>query len=541
MWAWTRDGFLDPSVSAPRLRRAYRELVDAYANRGDHFAECLQDPFAVVVADRRSGKVLAARDPVGSRSVFFLPGSLGVSLAWSATAFVCAPANPNPEFDRGWLASYLAGLPPEPQSTAIRGVRQVAPGELVRVESERVRTTRWHEFDEHPPLSGNASVALKAYRASMVHSIASARGDGDVTAVEVGVDAAGVVLAATTTTDLPRWDDRIRGIAQANFDVARDQVLDVAATAGIPKVEVTTGWPGKGLMWGRWYELAAQALGQPTHHAILLGIQDFEAAAQSGFERLLRVGGPVTGGSFSPLLGPLALRRGRVDLALRAQPRGFGARFRGIRTDLRSGKGRAELEAGPLLRGETTTTYQLADRWTELVRGSASSTTGYSDIGREGFRRGHVERLLAGSLIAAHLGVDVRYPMIELAVVDRLLRIPLVANSAGGVPGAALQEAFPEFLPATVDWSSRRRRGVERAKLRHEALANSQARARYLLENLNPLLDELIDSDQLRRAMRARLNAGSDHPRRSRSWIASTEFAHIEAANRWLNLWPAIH
>lgn len=549
--AWTHDGFVDPHGPQDY---SYTDLIRRYERSPSTFLHGLSGPFALVVVDPNRGTVIAARDPVGSRPIFYRIDDQHVWLAWSMVPFAEGQTGPV-KADRRWLARYLAGIPNDFPDTALDGVHELGPGEVLAINKGEHTIRCWHHFSGPNRVQGPIAQPLADYREAILTAARRDRGESG-TVVEIGIDAPARVLGFSVTTDLNRWNRRFRGSAVANFHRSRDEVLEVAAQFGIAEVDVITGWPGKGVMWSHWYDTAAESIGQPVYHGLLPVIAEIQEVAASTCSRFLRSQPVNLGGSFAPLLARRAIRRGRIYTAFRAQPTGLMSRLRGLAADLRPAPPRAPRTISRFLNPDVVEGFQLMER--DAV--TTTSPTGYSSITERGLPAAMVERMSGTSLIAATHAVDVRFPLLDSEVLRRLIALPLIANSAAGIPGGAFQRAFPEVLTRDIDWHAQSWRGLERPKRWHEGRANGRARAQYLLDCLQPALASLLDIKVLESVLQARMESSGAHDGERRPLLGvgvseqarpatnansathadSVTMAHIEAVNHWLAMWPSV-
>ena len=155
--ALERDlGGADLSASDARL------VLLAYLRWGQSCFENLLGPFAVLLWDARTETFLAARDPMGDRTLFYalVPG--GVAIASEEHALLAHPAV-SPDLDEESLARYFAIEPPREGRTFFKAIREIPAGSLLLasggkvtirpfwtpVTPEPIRYRRDEEYAEH--------------------------------------------------------------------------------------------------------------------------------------------------------------------------------------------------------------------------------------------------------------------------------------------------------------------------------------------------------------------------------------------------------
>jgi len=97
--------------------------------------------FALAAWDERSRVLWLARDPAGTRPLFFHAGDGVVTWASDLNALVGA-LDISPDIDDSYIASYLAAEI-DPSRSPFVGIQSVPPGALVRISSAGISTSRF--------------------------------------------------------------------------------------------------------------------------------------------------------------------------------------------------------------------------------------------------------------------------------------------------------------------------------------------------------------------------------------------------------------
>ncbi len=120
-----------PAVSDARL------VLRAYQRWGQSCFEKLLGPFAVLIWDSRAKALVAARDPMGDRTLFYasIPG--GVAFASEEYTLLAHPAV-SPDLDEETLARYFAIEAPRAGATFFRAIRELPAGSLLHASGENV-------------------------------------------------------------------------------------------------------------------------------------------------------------------------------------------------------------------------------------------------------------------------------------------------------------------------------------------------------------------------------------------------------------------
>lgn len=136
----------------------------------------LRGDFAVVLYDAAHHTAFAARDAFGVDALYYrlLPG--GMALASRADVLALR----EDEYDRGYLAAFLAGCAPREGATAFRGVSAVPAAHVLRCVDGRVSLHRWwsaERFVEADPRP--ASELVDEFRQRFAAAVRSRVGAGE--------------------------------------------------------------------------------------------------------------------------------------------------------------------------------------------------------------------------------------------------------------------------------------------------------------------------------------------------------------------------
>lgn len=112
-------------------------LGEAYARWGCAFAERLVGDYAFALWDGAERRLIAARDPMGMRTLYYVRDENRLLFASRIEQLLAAGAEPT-LFEPA-VAAYLAGPRGRPEWTFLAGIEQLAPGKVLIAEEGRVR------------------------------------------------------------------------------------------------------------------------------------------------------------------------------------------------------------------------------------------------------------------------------------------------------------------------------------------------------------------------------------------------------------------
>ena len=137
--------------SAPRNAGTAELLLLALRRWGPGFARYIEGDYAIVARERRSGRILLARDFGGRRTLAYAQARGSLVAASSVTAVVRHP-QVSPEYDLGFIAAAACGRVVPGARTAFRQVSMVPAGSTLSIEDGRVtEVNRWTP----PPMDPN--------------------------------------------------------------------------------------------------------------------------------------------------------------------------------------------------------------------------------------------------------------------------------------------------------------------------------------------------------------------------------------------------
>jgi len=102
----------------------------------------LNGMFAIVIVDLRKQEIFIARDPLGIKPLYWTQTGSTVLFASEAKAFLAHP-HFTPEIDQAHLSEFLAFRYVAGEDYLLKGVRQLRPGNILRITREGTRIQRY--------------------------------------------------------------------------------------------------------------------------------------------------------------------------------------------------------------------------------------------------------------------------------------------------------------------------------------------------------------------------------------------------------------
>ena len=533
-----------PSQSEPTDAQL---LHAAWQRWGTACAAQLLGDFAFVVNDTRTQQTYLARDPMGVKPLYYRLSGHTVQHAFTLAAF--APGSEwQAQPDMDWAARYLLRLSDHTVNTAYQGVSKLQPGHWLCVGPDgSTQMERYFQFrDDAPPAKHRQERWVEEYREVLEESIRCRM----LPAGPMATENSGGIDSATITAYLARFlgkpGDRLHSMGFAMAEQEPAYSLETSQAVGIVHNYIVTGNHG-GDNLDAMIERGLAVLGYPEEHG--------NASSHTIFYRECQLRG--IGVLFSGFGGDEVVTNPghllRYELLDQADYRNLWDILPGspIMRALRLGKAMtlgmhspqyrpAFLEAWnarwphQFLRDDVVQRLGLHEAYMETARFDAPYRRINDFILQYHLQRMQVTtRLENCTLMAAAHGVDYRWPLWDVRLVQKYLSTPSIEKVGPQGMGRYLhRRAIDGVVPKRVAWKPSKDMGYASAHERHKdsAMTQTAERARRHEAYLHPGLQELVDRDKFKGQI-ARAQKGSADPGFDFS------FRRAVSAIAWLNHW----
>jgi asparagine synthase (glutamine-hydrolysing) len=229
-WLASRGRNVDAATDVAVLPGLYLEL-------GAAFVERLVGAFAIGLWSARDSVLLLARDRAGERPLHVIVSERGAQFASELAALAAGASEPLAE-DTDALRGYLsAGFFPAPHDP-FRGVRRVAPGELLEISKQGIRSRRYWSWQVGTSKTGATQASPKKMGDEFDTVLRRAVGRQSEVDVPYGVFLSGgldsSLIAAVLRTLRPGYKLAAFALkfAEASYDES-DHARRVAAALGV--------------------------------------------------------------------------------------------------------------------------------------------------------------------------------------------------------------------------------------------------------------------------------------------------------------------
>ncbi|HYG62230.1 MAG TPA: asparagine synthase-related protein [Thermoanaerobaculia bacterium] len=471
-------------------------LLEIYRREGLQTPRRIAGTFAWILWDGDAQRLLAARDRLGTRGLFFRLFSRSICLAERVGALRREP--PSPDLNPVAVVCHIQGETPPPGETFLTGIHAVEPGTVLVVEPERLSSQFYWRPAPHPSLGFPSDEAYAdACREILFRVTAEYAGPTAGITLSGGLDSTAVAAALRAA----RPEDELRAVSWISPELPEaDESREIEAVVArlrltlIP-VAADQHWPlSEGI----------DAIPDTPHYNFYTTLWDatFRTAREHGVTTLFSgmSGDHLFGGGLPPYSD--LLLRGRV-----------GRMAAEIRAGLRQAPGLPRLlrsrVLGPIARSLTPWRDEyrpppvswLGEASQDLVRQTRPELPHLLMPGRRERLRILRDPLLpAVALLIEHQasrhGIELRHPLLDHRLFDFAAALPTEQTWSGGLKKAILRRALGDSLPREV---TERPRKVYPVAIFHRGLRErEQSKAWALMTDMRAAEMGFVDEPKLR-------------------------------------------
>lgn len=162
-------------------------ILKAYHYWKEAFVEHLNGMFAIIIHERDTGRVIAARDRLGIKPLYYAPMKSGIRLASSLPALL-ASGGISTELDPIALHHYLSfhSIVPAPM-TVLQGVRKLPPAHLMTIERSQAVRIEPYWFPTYETKPEEKNFGLKEWKKAVLDKLRESVSRRMTADVDVGV------------------------------------------------------------------------------------------------------------------------------------------------------------------------------------------------------------------------------------------------------------------------------------------------------------------------------------------------------------------
>lgn len=516
-------------------------ILAAWCQWGSDCAQRLLGDFSFAITDIHSPNVYLVRDPMGVRPLYYRLKGGTAQYAFSLTAFGRGtPWEAEPDMD--WVARYLTDLPADLVQTAYQGVSKVPPAHWLHVTPRGPKLERYfHWRDDAPTTTRRSDHWVEAYREVLEEAIRCRMPEQGV----IGTENSGGIDSATITAYLAKLlgtpGDRLHSFG---FAMAEQEPAYILATSQASKVVHNHIFTSRTAPRNQDQRIknGLSVLGYPQEHGnasshipiyeecqlhqvgvLFSGFGGDETVTNSA--QLLRYE-LLDSKDYHNLWGILPGPLWRRGLSM-AKDMSLGRRSPEYRPSFIS----AWQERWPhqLLRSEVVDRLHLKDAYFETAKFDAPYRRVNDFVIQHHLTRMNMSsRLENCSLIAASYGIDYRWPLLDVRLIQQYLSTPSLEKRGPQGMGRYLhRRAIDGLLPQQVTWKPSKDMGY---KALAEKVRKDKNQTVQPFQPLHPALLDLIDPEK-HKQMFVQLEANSTND------SVKATLARSMSSLAWLNQW----
>jgi len=512
-------------------------LLAAYDRWGENCVAHFVGDFSFVIYDPAAATVFVGRDPLGVRPLFYARTTRGFVFSTSAAPMRVIPGL-SLTTSESWIARFVTKVSASHTATAWNEVHKLPGGHHATIQLDAVGAldpVRWFSFRNDQPESGVTDDRwVREYRATLEEVVrCRLRTDYPLGAETTGgLDSSTCVGFAAHLWTRPMSELSTYGFISSEEEP--DYVLKTGQRHGLVNQRT-------------WAAVDLEPTAPVDHHA-LLGYPDehgsathhltiYQACVQDEARTLLSgFGGDEVVTNPGGLWLTEMLDRGEYLRTLSELP--GSVPMRPARLARRLWRSRASIQTGPsgplvdmarqrvassAVRPEVLARHDVvADSVHQARADSVHRTVNSFALDRLGSPYVSV-RLETCSILAQAHGVDYRWPLLDVRLVQQYLSSPGVEKYHNGVGRYLHRRAIAEVVPAKVAWKASKSMG---GTIRARPTPDPGKRVAELEANLHPQLVDIVDLESVS-APTTSPSAFAGHRNR--------ELHRIEVVNNWLH------
>lgn len=494
-------------------------ILAAYLQWGEEFGKRLFGDFAAAIWDPKNRRCILLRDQVGARPLYYVQQRSRLLFATSLRilADIARPMNLTLNPNREWMARYLVGCSADWTLSPYDNVLKLAPGSFLRFESSNISVRQYFSLGPgtYRPCDSDDDY-IAEYLEFLSRSVACRVDSEYPIACESsgGLDSASIIAMASRYS--PEAGENLRAYGFVAHELERDCILGVSDFTNVPTTELLSGGAETSTDPLAAYTRFIDHAGMPDEHPDAWRYYPiFERAALAGCRTILSGFGGDQFVTCNGLQGTTEFwRSGRLSTWYRSHRGGgstrqIAAALRWIKNYYLGGnlsamakvlrQSGAEILKRSLLRSDVMQEFEIS----QLVHHKFQHDSNCNAINEFALEMSWSPSLTArlehSSLMAASYGLEYRWPMLDIRLLQWFLSIPSEQKiGPGGVGRYLHRRAMRGILPESIIWKD---------KSMGEPLASALSNTReslyqgilrqWLGSGMAPVLECLVDEKKL--------------------------------------------
>ncbi|MEI6946673.1 asparagine synthase-related protein [Paraflavisolibacter sp. H34] len=458
--------------AANRTISDYQLVVEGYKKWGDDCVRRLMGDFAFAIWNGKEKRLLAARDPLGQKPLFYYAGP--DRFLFSNRIQVLSGYSFAAERDQLWIADYLQGINSYKDRTPFKKILRLLPGHQMVVCKDTIHySAYWNIEGATPPLVKSRDEAVEGFRALLEEAVRLRNCPSGKLGVELsgGLDSASIAVLARRMQKAGQGEvvafsnvlpPAYKNYYQ-NFSDEWDKAANVCRYSGIQRhysVDRLPFEPEKML------QNTLDIIGYPTNFFFTVFQSGLYAKAQQeGVKTVLSGfgGDELLSQNAFPRYQYTLMQEGRIFrlIHMHRQYSGkswSGAAFKGslqyakflLRKEKKAFDAILERKwAGVILRDELCADLQLKDLF--FQKGHFPPGQSLRERSLYGLNNGCLtERIESGNLVTSAYGLQYNYPLFHIPLIEYYFHLPDEWKVGDGSNRWFFRQAVKDILPPDI-------------------------------------------------------------------------------------------
>lgn len=467
--------------------------------------------FSFVIYDLLEEKAFCCRDHIGSRPLYFVDSSDYFACSSNIPSLITLDQTSS-KVSKRWLTEYFVNLSESFTDTPYENIKKIPPGTSLHWSRNGYSYQKYYEL-QCPPSSGSANFEeyLELYRNQLTDAVVSRIDDKGMVGIETSGGLDSSTIAAIASDYLQGDPDRIHLLSFLYFEKEPDYICSLLEQCGFPETHFFN------------YELLARQhrigkrralkmFGHPVEHLSSTFHMPFYSLAQkldikylmSGFggdEFVTNVHYNLVWSEwlekkkyvtfYSNLPGGFIKKGKEFIRAYRSHRRPESSLAKKYNLSLMSTLSAEYTEC--VLTPELKKQYHIKNRLKE----KATFDSGYTNLNKflveKRWQPFIPTRLEQCSLMAASYGLEYRWPLLDVRLLEQYLSMPPELSYRDGIGRYLHRRAIENKVPDRIVWNNDKDMGSNMVSQRATADIDMQS----LEKQLHPILREMLDYPKL--------------------------------------------
>ena len=527
-------------------------ILKAYSKWGSDCVNHLLGDFSFVLHDSRNETVFAARDPVGVKPFYYWHYDKQLIVCSGARVFhAISDLQLNP--DQAWLSLYILGNSTSFKNTSWTNVKKLAPGHHMHFGARETLTIKkYFEFqDNSPVIYSRSNSYVEQYRELLEESIrCRLRTD-----YPMGSETSGGIDSSTVTGFAANyWPGSYNDFHTFGFAFLESEpgyILETSRQHRVINNHISTGWHTDALQ--NTFKRTLTLLGYPEEHSNGSAHEPFyQTSEQFGIRTLLSgFGGDEVVTNSGHLLYFELIDQKKYALLMRNMPgsvflrpaRLAKALYRAYVKSTERSRIKPFMEQrwrSKLVKDDMEARFNIRNEYMKYAGYDAPYRRINDFILQNRLGPFAPTRLDNCTLMAAGRGIDYRWPLFDIRLMQQYLSTPSIEKMGNGFGRYLHRRAIQGVVPEKVQWKFDKDMGNPwqwgNQPTSNETANKVAEQLQDITSNLHEALEPVVSTEVINSFVK-QASKSSSSTRVSKLNSYSAQASNLETLNSWLHIY----